>query len=109
MNQYRQGDVFLEEVSDLPDSIRRLDHRKTYDIILAYGEVTGHAHRIGMTEDVFFFEDLNDKNQNFLKVDNNPVYLRHEEHETIEIPPGLYVVRRQREYVPGGVPRVVED
>ena len=45
MKQFRHGDVFLKEVAALPQGAVQAarDHG---DVILAYGEVTGHAHRI---------------------------------------------------------------
>ena len=43
----RQGDVLLIEVASLPDGAK--DVTPDGDVILAYGEVTGHAHRIAQT------------------------------------------------------------
>jgi hypothetical protein len=42
--QYRQGDVFIEEISDLPDG-KELP-REPKGAILAHGEATGHAHAV---------------------------------------------------------------
>lgn len=45
-NQYRQGDVFLEEISEIPADVKvAVEDRR--GIVLAEGEVTGHHHRFG--------------------------------------------------------------
>lgn len=46
--QYRQGDVLLRRVEALPANVRpkQSDEER---IVLAYGEVTGHAHAIDAT------------------------------------------------------------
>ncbi len=104
--QYRQGDVFLERVAKakVGAKIPRTDGR----IVLAYGEVTGHAHAI-VEDDAALYDGaekaLEDR---FLKV-FKPVMLRHEEHAPIELVPGVYRVRRQREWTDSDEPRVVAD
>ena len=44
----RQGDVLLFPVAKLPEGAKEVAVKG--DVILAYGEVTGHAHRIKQTE-----------------------------------------------------------
>lgn len=107
MNQYRQGDVFLEQIEDFPEGLEPCKANDGEDIVLAWGEVTGHAHRISSSDCVSYFSYHD--NHNLMVVKKSPVALRHEEHRTIQIPPGVYVVRRQREYVPGELPRMVAD
>jgi hypothetical protein len=113
---YRQGDVLLVKIDREPDFEReRYDYdRKKYAlvpldqgrIVLAYGEVTGHAHAIA--DVVQEYENgvrftkarLWDAGaERFLQV-MEKVALTHEEHEAIEIPKGTYLVVRQREYDP---------
>ena len=48
LETYRQGDVLLRRVSQLPDGA--VKSPKTDRIVLAYGEVTGHAHAIATEE-----------------------------------------------------------
>jgi hypothetical protein len=43
--QYRQGDVLLERISALPAGLRPVNRDKGR-VVLAYGEVTGHAHAL---------------------------------------------------------------
>jgi hypothetical protein len=111
MEQYRQGDVFIERIESLPTGLSRLQEPGEGVFILAHGEVTGHAHRIEATEEVMFFKDRARRTRfNYLRIlPGQAVALRHEEHAPIVIPPGDYVVRRQREYVPRQKPRLVAD
>lgn len=44
MKLYRQGDVLIKKISMLPE--KSIKQKLEGDIILAHGEVTGHAHRI---------------------------------------------------------------
>ncbi len=87
---YRHGDVLLRQLSRLPTGI----HRKE-GTTLAYGEVTGHSHRIAQADRVQLWVRGGDL---FLEVQHPSATLVHEEHRAIELPPGLYRVWRQREY-----------
>lgn len=109
MEQYRQGDVFIEKAEAgevrLPETAK--DLRTAHgEIILAYGEVTGHAHRIDEPNFVDHYQVTD--NFTYLKV-YEPVSLRHEEHAPIELAPGEYIVRLQREYSPRDMSRPVAD
>jgi hypothetical protein len=103
---YRQGDVLIVPVDSVPgtlDPIEREDGR----IILAHGEVTGHAHAIA-AESAALFRDPK-LMAVFLNVGaDGPVALAHEEHDTIQLPPGNYQVIRQREYSPAGIRNVAD-
>ena len=95
--QYRQGDVLLVRVED---DVKSRPHRSVARdegrIVLAYGEQTGHAHAIADAEAELIELETGER---FL-VTARGVSLRHEEHDTIELPPGSYRVVRQREYAP---------
>lgn len=97
---YRQGDVLIVPVEEIPGGATKV-RRDRGRIVLAYGEVTGHAHVIASREaELLETADLQDR---FLRVlAEGGVALRHEEHGTITLPRGEYVVRRQREYMPWG-------
>jgi hypothetical protein len=64
-------------------------------LILAEGEATGHAHAIMSRKAALYliagvmYLQLQGKAQ-----------LQHEEHSTIDLDPGWYQVKRQREYTP---------
>lgn len=92
---YRQGDVLLIRVDAPPAGARKRD-RRGERIVLALGEATGHAHAV---EDLHV-EAYERDGQLYLRIPNEPALLRHEEHAPIELPPGSYEVRRQREYAP---------
>ena len=44
----------------------------------------------------------------FLEIREAMVALQHDEHATINLPPGSYIVRRQREYSPEEIRRVAD-
>ena len=105
--QARQGDVFLEKVSEaeLGEEIPRDNGA----VVLALGEATGHRHQItdaGAT--LYFGKDKAANADRFLRV-VRPVSLLHEEHSRIALKPGLYRVRRQVEWSDAMEPRVVAD
>jgi hypothetical protein len=97
--QYRQGDVLLVEIGRpirTGSPIDLVDGR----IILALGEVTGHAHAIRADDGgARFFEG--ERNRRYLML-TEIGRLEHEEHGAIVLEPGWYEVRQQREYDPIG-------
>jgi hypothetical protein len=99
---YRQGDVLLQKVDAMPEGVVPV----TWDnrIVLAYGEVTGHAHAISTLHATMFTR----QGERYLDVKPG-AQLVHEEHATIAIPEGFYKVVQQREYVPQSAPRDVAD
>jgi len=97
MRCYRQGDVLLVAVKAAPEpgvSVGRQDGR----LVLADGEVSGHAHAIVAERAHLVSDELAD--QLYLLVHGDDVKLEHEEHDTVTVPPGIYRVVRQWEYVP---------
>lgn len=104
--QARQGDVWIELVDAVPDGgipIEPIEGR----VILAYGEVTFHAHAIkaSPTVKLLAVPGLDDR---FLEIGGDGAELRHEEHAAIALPPGFYRVLIQKEYAPGDIRRVVD-
>ena len=93
--QFRQGDVLLRQIKTIPQEAKASDKKDR--IVLAYGEVTGHAHAIHDLEsvDVFVKED----GTMYLDV-KAETPLQHEEHAAIMLPPGRYERVLQREYSP---------
>jgi hypothetical protein len=81
-----QGDVFLVR------SIIPVDAKKILQRPLAYGEVTGHSHKI--EEDIEMYEL---DGVLYLKTDR-PVDLKHEEHNPITIDKGTWKVGIVQEY-----------
>lgn len=101
----RQGDVLLIQVDRLPKGGRAVA-RERGRIVLADGEATGHQHAIA-DPDVDLYETAEAADR-WLRVGQTGAVLVHEEHAAIAIPPGNYIVRRQREYNPLEA-RVVAD
>lgn len=84
----RHGDVIIERVDAVPKDAKLLKGRAE----LAYGEVTGHAHRVDIGE---LFETKD--GQLYLRTDKL-ANLTHEEHRTITLEPGVYKVTIKRQY-----------
>jgi hypothetical protein len=103
--QYRQGDVLLEKCAK-PSSKQQLRPvpRDRGRIVLAYGEVTGHAHAICEAEAELVELDTGER---FLMSDAG-MRIVHEEHAPISLPPGNYRVIRQREYSPEAIRNVAD-
>ena len=88
--QYRQGDVLVDKTA-IPAEAVVVECRER--IVLAEGEATGHAHAV---LDCDRADLLEADGVRYLRV-KSPVDLVHEEHGTITIEPGEYVIRRQVE------------
>ncbi len=94
-DMYRQGDVLLVRVADLPNEAGQPRDSKGR-LVLAEGEATGHAHAILHEGARLHGSELEDR---FLEVlAEGGVDLVHEEHATIRVPQGVYRVIRQREH-----------
>lgn len=117
--QYRQGDIIIERVSTLPKNLepRELENGR---VILAHGEVTGHAHEVTPVN-IVSQHDIKEAlrllgdgdgaeamTQAALIVKEGGAAVIHDEHSRIELPPGKYIVRRQREYTPQAIRNVAD-
>lgn len=109
---FRQGDVLLILVGAIPAGAKDVTPEKR--IVIAEGEVTGHAHAI--------YPEAEQKQrtkpglparlwdagaERFVQVLEKTA-LRHEEHAPVELPPGNYQVVHQREYSPSEIRRVAD-
>ena len=121
MKQIRQGVVLLQQVAKLPKGCTEVaqDGKR---IVLAHGEVTGHAHAIydhvderadELTENVIARAQAKARllvapnGERYLEV-TAPVTLKHEEHSAHAIVPGIYHLPRQMEYTPAELLRVAD-
>lgn len=103
---WRQGDVWIYRISRTEWLRRRRaviagvapDLEK--GIVLAEGEVTGHHHRIPKATSAKLYSQVGTQTRLLDVKARTGVAIVHEEHETIELPPGHYEVRIQREYEP---------
>ncbi|MBW0273994.1 hypothetical protein ATM97_32275 [Nocardia sp. MH4] len=107
---YRQGDVLIVPLAETAVPAGALaargEHRDGRGrLVLALGEVTGHAHAIAapgrLIREAGAFGPM------LLHLPEGGRVV-HEEHAPIGLPKGWYRVVRQREYLPGSV-RVVAD
>ena len=116
--KFQQGDVVMFQVDD--ETFKQHSHgdNDSYQVanyhgktpthaILAFGEATGHKHQVNMADMVkeagvtLHMDNWGEAGVNVPKafeVHNETVTLCHEEHNSIEIPPGKYVVRIVREF-----------
>lgn len=94
--QARQGDVFVECVDECIGEDCESVPKESGRIVLAHGEVTGHAHAItGKGAKLFRRGNLT----TMLEVSaKGGVTIRHEEHGQIALKAGNYRVTRQREW-----------
>lgn len=95
--QQYQGDVSIIKLNKIPDNITFSPLKK--DLIVAYGEATGHHHKIEVAErkdNLLFGKDI--EGNVYLQVKDFPVNLTHQEHETQVITPGIYFIGKQYEY-----------
>jgi len=116
--QIRQGDVLVSKLKlkSLPAGAVEvpLDRGR---VVLAYGEVTGHAHAIRVTDESARADEMTDAliercklyadggGKRFLVV-SAPVSLGHEEHTAHTLMPGIYAVPVQVAFDAGMVRRV---
>lgn len=92
--QFRQGDVFLLKVDELPKGAKPVEKTENR-VVLEYGEVTGHAHAIAADDATIYIEGA----RRYLEVCWEAT-LKHEEHAPIVLESGVYEIVRQREYHP---------
>lgn len=100
---YRHGDVILYKLQDA-----NLENgTKTDELVLALGEVTGHAHRLKGDVEVLERDKAGD---NIKFVVKGEAVLTHEEHDTIVLERGVYLKINQVEYNPfEDIIQVVKD
>ena len=101
MKIYRQGDVLFKEVKSIPEGgkVRKSGH-------ILEGEATGHIHRVAELDQAEVLEV--GETGLFLSVSSAGVSIVHEDHHTLELPPGNFEIVRQREYSPEAI-RNVQD
>ena len=107
---YRQGDVLIIPVGEMPPGLAPVKRDAHDRIVLAEGEVTGHAHAIAAPDAELFSDPAATvaAADRYLRL-RSTTTVDHEEHGQITLPPGDYVVRRQREWTDQDEPRTVLD
>lgn len=104
--QYRQGDVLIERVEMTEERFNKgqIVPNDGGRVILAYGEVTGHAHALPSSKVVM--RETED-GERYIYV-RSPCFLLHEEHSGIRLNGGYYQIIRQREYTPEAIRNVAD-
>lgn len=93
----RQGDVLLKKIDKKPEAF----YKERENGIVAYGEVTGHAHRISNGLVLDYVDRL--------IVDAfSGAKITHDEHDAVDLDEGVYEVIIQREFTAGDVQRVLD-
>lgn len=104
----RQGDILLVPATK-PARVKQAKpvHGR---LVLAEGEITGHAHTIMEQDGVRLVTqgEADELRMWLLVTTSEPVELEHDEHATLTVPPGVYEVTRQREYAPEAPIRVTD-
>lgn len=100
---YRQGDVMIQKVKAIPASLPAVE-REAGRLVLAHGEVTGHAHAVAEMDAEMFSER---DGVLYLRCPSGAT-VKHEEHAAVVLEPGVYRVTRQRQYNAGMVQRVAD-
>lgn len=100
---YRQGDVYIRPLPETLELGEPLP-AEPRGVVLAYGEVTGHAHVLD-PEACELYPLPEHLRTDMTSVSNGrvlrvlkPVSLRHEEHDPIDLEPGDYYIGIQIEY-----------
>ncbi|MFN8437496.1 MAG: hypothetical protein U0V72_07630 [Cytophagales bacterium] len=91
---YRHGDVLIYK---LDQELNNVNDKVIKQLILAEGEVTGHAHRL--TGDVEIIQNKPINGEMIFQVNDSAV-LSHEEHDKIVLSQGVYLKVNQVEYNP---------
>jgi hypothetical protein len=103
-DSFRQGDVWIERVTRIPETAKLVQPKDDL-IILAHGEVTGHHHSVDAGAADWWKTDTEEQ---YLDVKPGGASVKHQEHGPITLRPGKYRVIRQREYSPEAI-RTVAD
>lgn len=94
--QARQGDIFFETVSKPPSKGEKLGNN-----VLAYGEVTGHSHRVISPSMEQLDSVVDEQGDIYVRCLTGPITIGHDEHDQVELPAKEWCrITRQREYDP---------
>lgn len=103
-----QGDLMIRRIDALPSGVAPMPSESGH-YILAHSE-TGHHHVVKVRSARAFIDETNA----FIAYLNvlEPTQLEHlrsfDTHEALALEPGIYEIRRQREYIPEGWRRAAD-
>lgn len=107
-NQAAQGDILIRRIESLPNDAEKQSASEG-QYVVAHSE-TGHHHTVS-EKGVSFYHAANDPMIMYLVTEETAdlVHNRNfDTHETIRFRPGIYEIRRQREYTPEGWRRIAD-
>ena len=91
---YRHGDLLIKQIDHIPLIAKPLSTS-----IIAEGEITGHNHKLYGSHQVY---GTNPKNPRIIEPTyfqaKEEISLKHQEHDTLKISKGNYVILHEREY-----------
>ena len=88
----RHGDILLKPCDKIPSTAKNLNTKT-----LALGEVTGHHHT--MTGNAQVYQDQDENKTKYVRV-NQKSQLTHQEHKTVPLEKGSYVLVNEQEFDP---------
>ena len=93
---YRHGDLLIKQIKKIPESVTPLSTN-----IIAEGEVTGHNHKLYGSHQVYGTHSENPRiiEPTYFQAKED-ISLKHQEHATLKISKGNYVIIHEREYDP---------
>jgi hypothetical protein len=97
---WRHGDILIARTSAIPDGAQAKPTS-----VLAWGEITGHSHRVEDAETAEIYEI---GGVTYLRVTAPMARVVHQEHKPIMLPRGDYRFWYQREYTPQAIRRIVD-
>jgi|SRR5688572_6518529 len=96
MRFIRQGDILFERIDVVDNSKIELDTK-----VVALGELTGHSHSFEETSQVLLSKEIDeDVPTQLVVLEEKGARLEHQEHLPIQIPKGIYRIRREQSYNP---------
>lgn len=93
-SQLQQGDVLLCKVGSVPDGAKKIVDKR--GVVLAEGEHTGHYH--GINEGSIELLEAPSGVRYFVNGGDEPVTIKHQEHNPVTVDPGIWQVGQVREY-----------
>lgn len=107
VNQIRQGDLLFERLEAIDALYLREESFpiKNGKIVLAEGEKTGHVHTIPQSAVKDLFRSIDST----IIVVEEDTEVTHDEHPSVPLTEGNWLMRRQEQYVPQSKPIPVFD
>jgi hypothetical protein len=109
--QFRQGDLLFQKIEKWDDTGRQGKLKPSRDNVIAAGEATGHNHVLEVDEKTDSLATLffSESDVAVIEVEEGEAQVTHQEHDTMTLDEGTWVVIRQVEHQPGNQWRQVAD